>query len=430
MDNQRGAPVGKTPVAFTEDAFLRSDAADQGARGRLARVGAALALPLTLLSAILFLAAFWAPWLYRTLTITFKSPGPTGPALPISGSDVTLLGVLSFIAYHRAALSTMSPLLAGASIWDGLPFVGIVLAVALWRSQTRPRWLMSIYMAWLVFATALTGVGAYRMSLLLTQPDCQGSCANAPVGYHTQLAWGLFMALFALALAWVALVVLLRRGAQANATQGAAIDATAGHAAVAMLPQRTRVYLLASGVFTLGLALWVMGLFFTPWVTAGCTGVPIAFAHFAHGSCMGLDGYDMLIAGLNHVGWADDQWLVVGALRVMYALTFAGVVVVWLLWAPGRAQLTRLVGALGALWGLLAMLLFLVGWQGATSNVGQTAQLVFGAQAPWGIGPGVWLCAVGITLGWVGSVVVWARRGRSGGDAPRAGIHRLNVIGE
>ena len=424
MDNQRGAPVGRTDVVFTEDAFLRRGAADQGGRGRLARVGAALALPLTLLSAILFLVGFWAPWLYRAITFPFPSPGPI-ETLPVSGSDVTLLGVLSFIAYHRAALYTMSPLLAVASIWDGLPFVGIVLAVALWRSQTRPRWLVVVYLAWLVFVTALTGVGAYRMSVLLTQPGCQGSCANAPVAYHMQLAWGLFVALFALALAWVALVALLRRRAQANATQGAANDATSGHAVVA-LSTRSRAYLLASGVFMLGWALWTLGLFFTPWVTAGCTGIPIAFAHFAHGSCMGLDGYDMLIAGLNHVGWADDQSLVIGALRVMYALTFAGVVVAWLLWAPGRARLHRLVGALGALWGVLAMLLFLLGWHGATNNVGQPTQLVIGAEGTWGIGPGVWLCAVGIVLAWVGAAVVWAR-GRSGVAHPRAEAHTPNV---
>ncbi len=399
-------------------------------RGSLSRIGALVALPLTLLSAILYLVGFWSPWLYE---ITAPSPGSNfpGSAFPSSGSDITLAGLFAFAFRRPSQLFTFSPLVASLFIWDAMPLVGVVLALALWRGRSRSRWLMGVYAAWLVFLTAATGFGVYRAFVELRSQLCAGSCADPKFTVHWQIAWGFWLALSALLLAWIAFAALWLRRVAPNAEAPAETPAppNAGPNATGRPERRTfsRAYALGVGAFTLGATLWALGLFIVPWVTSGCAGVPLSFAHFSRGSCMGLDGYDMLIAGLVRFALARTLGplaIATLALHCMELLAVAGAVLAWRLWTLGRARSVWIEALAQAVWLVIVTIMLVVGWLGAAGQIGQPAQLAYGAQGTWGMGPGVWLAVVGIALAWVGGVVAWVgRRRRSSVTPPRQGAH-------
>jgi len=359
----------------------------------------------------------------------------------MTGSDLTLIGLFAFAFRRPAGLLTFSPLVASLVIWDALPIVGVALALAVCRGQARARWLVGVYAAWLAFLSAMTGFGVYRAFVTLRSYPCLDGCGDPNVTYHSQLAWGIWLSLGALLLAWVAFGALWLRRTPPNAAVGAAQDSATG--TVARPPRRafSRAYMLGVGVFTLGAVAWTVGLFVVPWVTVGCVGIPLSFAHFSHGSCMGLDGYDMLIAGLNHAAWIRALGTLTVeevALRSMELLAVAGAVAVWWLWTPWRARYARAEALAAVVWLLLVTLMFIIGWQGTARNLGQPAQLVFGAQGTWGVGPGVWLAAVGLALAAVGCMVAWVAGGRGGilpsvatpptGD-DHGDVHRLHTIG-
>lgn len=239
---------------------------------------------------------------------------------------------------------------------------------------------------------------------------------------HHQVAWGVWLTLCALVLAWVALGALMQRRTDPSTdrpTASSPMPRTPPHS-------RSRSALLGAGAYTLGVALWALGLLLVPWVTAGCSSIPFSLTHFVRGSCMGLDGYDVLSAGLIKLGWEQSEVtpllaMYLDALHIIELLLIAGVVLTVLLWRPGRVHS---IPVAVTVWMILVTLVFMVGWQGTTGSLDHPAALVFGADAPWVVGPGVWLCAAGILLAWAGTGAGWLharmRGEQSGSHAPAA----------
>jgi hypothetical protein len=149
----------------------------------------------------------------------------------------------------------------------------------------------------------------------------------------------------------------------------------------------------------------------------------------------------MLIAGLDRFAWAQAQGALAVAtlaLHSMELLAVAGGALAWWWWTPRRAHYAW-ADALASLgWLLIIIVMFALGWQGTAGKIGQPAQLVYGAQGTWGVGPGVWLATVGIALAAAGCVVAWLV-GRRSGVLPAVAIppasdehgevHHLHTIG-
>ncbi len=402
----RGAPTIGDDVGVTRDTSGRRLTADHSGRdpaSAVSAVSASLALPLTMLSALLYLVGFWSPWVYE-----FTTPG-SGNA-PISGSMESFSTLLSFIHYRPSSHLVFGVFGLLGLVWDALPICGILLSLTLWLRRAALRALVGVYVSWLLLATAVTGVALYG-EFSVPAVQCVEGCSSPPFIIHRQVAWGAWLTLGVLLLAWVSLGALIQRRTDPSTALGTEPSTTSRLAPSTLPHTHSRSSLVGAGVYTLGVAIWAVGLLLAPWATAGCSGIPLSLTHLARGSCMGLDGYDLLVAGLVKLGWEQSEAkpllaMYLNAYRIIELLLIAGVVLIVLLWRTGRARSMR---AAVTVWMILVTLVFMAGWQGTSDHLGHPAALVFGAAAPWGVGSGVWICAVGIILGWAGCTAVWLR---------------------
>jgi hypothetical protein len=392
---------------------------------RSAGIGARLtplALPLVLLGALLYVAGTWSPWLSVFTTVTGGNESGATSVGVISGSGADFTGLIAPLhlspAADRLVFGWYGWLDVLAMVWDVLPLCGIVLAVALWLRGGQSRGLRGVYAAWLVFSSAATGAGLYGTFAVLVGDHSVGGGAPLPLTLHATVTWGVWLTLGALALGWLAFGALPQWRSPERLDGGASARAAMTHPAASDAATRERdpIAWLGASAFTVGAAIWAFGLLLVPWVTAGCTGIPISFTHFVRGKCAGLDGYDVLSAGLangpgnpfNTTNTTISNFGLDPA-HIVVALIFAGLLLAVLLWRPGPARMrVRAILAVATLWALLALLELLIGWVGTIYRLGHQQILVYG-EAPQVVGPGLWLCVAGIALtlagigaGWLG----------------------------
>lgn len=385
---------------------------------------AALALPLILFSALLYLAGFWSPWLQGFTTITSgHGCGGCGavPTGAVSGSAASFTGLLALLHHQpggsRLIFGWFGWLDVFAMLWDILPFGLIVLSLALWLRKGTSRALFVVYTAWLLFATSVVGVGLYGTFAVLAGDRCEGDCATALFMDHLWVTWGAWLTLGALLLAWIALGLYIR-----NPIADRSIAASAEDRAAARIFSRSAW--VGAGLFTLGVAIWAFGLLVVPWVTKRCAGIPLSVTHFVRGTCSGLDGYDVLSTGMvNGPGGrlGATIWdMGLDPYRIIVLLLFVGAVLATLLWRPGRlgherwARYTLPVAA--SAWTMLVAGEFVLGWEGTTERLGQVGAVVFGGP-PQVVGPGLWISAAGLVLAVAGAGAGWHNARRRHGDA-------------
>ena len=204
-----------------------------------------------------------------------------------------LLGLIDqtpFIALARLTLF----------LWDVFPLAGILLGLILMRQRRVTRPPLTLYGAWLLITTLVFAL-ILAHGLTMTSPF---PCApGAPVCPQTWVVSrgieaGGWLTLGSLALSWLALGLLIQR------QRTSAVIATPPGVDLVSLTSLTPAlryppsHRLGAVIFTAGAALWAFGLFAVPWATSHCTGLHLSFNHFVRGACGGVDGFDVLSAGL------------------------------------------------------------------------------------------------------------------------------------
>jgi hypothetical protein len=339
---------------------------------------------LPLASAVPAYAATLVPWV--SLRVVLGAPVPGAPPYV---TDFTLSSGTSLFSWlrrsHLPLISRPALFFPLAWLWIALPLLGLLLGLLL-LSRRAPRFAFVTYAVWLALTTLLT-VPALLVLPLYAPQNCQQTCVATPVlARHYEP--GLWMALGSLLLGWGALVGMLwlrQRSTSLTATTLEVADAA-----------RQRLY---AGILSAGAVLWAVGLLALPWVTAGCSGVQFSFNHFVRGTCSGLDNYDVLVVGLS-----NNQALVWPSIEL---LSTVGVYLLIAVWLPRLSRLTWL-WALG--WPLLATVHFVVGFLGVQGSLGKSPLISYASPEPAVVGIGVFVCALGIALGWAGALLL-TRRG-------------------
>lgn len=304
-----------------------------------------------------------------------------------------LLGLIDqtpFIALARLTLF----------LWDVFPLAGILLGLILMRQRRVTRPPLTLYGAWLLITTLVFAL-ILAHGLTMTSPF---PCApGAPVCPQTWVVSrgieaGGWLTLGSLALSWLALGLLIQR------QRTSAVIATPPGVDLVSLTSLTPAlryppsHRLGAVIFTAGAALWAFGLFAVPWATSHCTGLHLSFNHFVRGACGGVDGFDVLSAGLAVSG----QNSVISWPLIEFA-GITGLFVVITIWLP---RLTRgtWVTALG--WLLLASLLAFIGMRGIQATIANPPRFTYDMQGEWVGSYGAAICALGVIVCLAGAALL------------------------
>lgn len=369
---------------------------ERGRGARISRRYALLARLTATLCALLYFYVGWSP-LATAITSGDLRIAPTGPLYRFS-LTVAELGAPPLHAF-------MGDTFFG--LWSAITIAGLLISPLLW--QTASRWVqwgaIALYACWLIAITGILASTAQLILLVLPAQLDQGTgpyiTTLYPYGtrvaiYHIAPAFGLWLALLALALgvASVALAiraVMLRRRATVPITptvQGEIVSP--GDAA----PARS---LPGAGAVTGGLVLWAWGFFLLPWATLNCSQAPLLV-----GSCQGLPVTSALQIGLDVVRSAFDPsaalyavtgMLLVGALAILAS--------VWL-----RA-ITRTLCIWASLWLALALGCAVLAVGGAQQVV-RDAPSVGLPTGDWRGDTGVLIVFLALLLVAIGLIPLWA----------------------
>ena len=324
-----------------------------------------LARSLALVSAILLFLALSLPWV--TVHVDFGEA-----AFDSQVSGMQGLMILTAHVSHSRFVAGMLDLL-----WFALPLLGLLFGLLLQRRVSRTS--ISIFGLWLLVATVaslLASAGALTTS---------GStpCAESCVGMSRSVEWGAWLTVAALALGWLAFGMLMR--------QRGTVAYVSPVAAVPFSPLRWA----GAGGFSFGFIIWALGLLIVPWATSGCAGLHFSLNHFVRGACSGVDGYDVVIAGLG-----PNSALIWPFLAITLIV---GVFVLVTTWLP-RLTRTTWITALG--WSLLVTLMLFIGVAGVQVTIAHPPRFSAEAQDVWDPSFGIAICALGIVLGWLGAALL------------------------
>jgi hypothetical protein len=287
-------------------------------------------------------------------------------------------------------LLTQTPLIALARVtlflWDVFPLTGIVLCpILLWQRRVASG-LLALYGAWLLLTTLIC---LLIFSHVLTMPLPFPCAPGDPVCPQTQVVsrsvnFGGWLALGSLALGWLAFGVLSYR------QRSLAVGQTLAPLRSAPVMRHSPLRRLSAGVFTLGAVLWAVGLYAVPWATSGCTGLHFSLNHFVGATCSGVDGYDVLTAGLGARG--SLSW------PLLELASVVGLFVVVAFWLPRLTRATWVV-ALG--WSLLVTLIAFIGMHGIQVTIASGPHFSVD-EGPWEASYGIGICTLGIVIYLVG----------------------------
>ena len=340
---------------------------------------------LPLLGAILLLIGSWMTWV--TVRFGFAIDGFQNGSfeMPIMGWT-GLLGLIDqtpFIALARVSLF----------IWDVFPLTGILLCLILPRQQRVNRGLLALYGAWLLVTTVTVAlIVAHALAISTPFPCAPGDpvCPETRV-LSRSIEVGGWLTLGSLALSWLALGLLMQRRKATVFVRGSGATVTAQ-------ARYTPSHHLGAGVFTLGAFVWAFGLLAVPWATSGCTGLHLSLNHFVRGTCSGVDGYDVLTAGLTSLHQNGViSWPMI---EVAGVIGLFAVITVWL------PRLKRVTWATALAWSLLAALFFAVGAIGVRATIAYPPVFTSDPHDPWTGSYGVALCALGIVVCWAGAALL------------------------
>ena len=359
-------------------------------RSRLEALLLRVAPYLPLLGVLLLFVGSWMTWVtLRFVFITNGSPAGIPIEMPIMGWSglLTLIIQTPFIRLARLTLF----------LWDIFPLTGILLCLILARQQRIGRRLLTMYGAWLLITTvtgALIVAHALTMSIPFPCPPGDPVCPQTHVVSHS-IEVGGWLTLGSLTLGWLALALLAQRQ-----RAFAVITAPASSVAAPTMPdiRYLPVHRLGAGVFTLGAALWAFGLLAIPWATSGCTGLRLSLNHFVRGTCSGVDGYDVLTAGLGSSGQNGIlSWPLIEVAGVV------GLFVVVTVWLP---RLRRVTWATALLWSLLAALIFIIGVVGIQATKANPPVFTSDLHDLWTSSYGAVVCALGVLVCLAGAALL------------------------
>lgn len=350
---------------------------------------------LPLLAAILLFAGSLMTWVtvrfsFFTDSLDLSSTNSFDMAIMGWSGLLGLIDQTPFIALARLTLF----------LWDVFPLAGILLGLILMRQRRVTRSPLTLYGAWLLITTLVFAL-ILAHGLTMTSPF---PCApGAPVCPQTWVVSrgieaGGWLTLGSLALSWLALGLLIQR------QRTSAVIATPPGVDLVSLTSLTPAlryppsHRLGAVIFTAGAALWAFGLFAVPWATSHCTGLHLSFNHFVRGACGGVDGFDVLSAGLAVSG----QNSVISWPLIEFA-GITGLFVVITIWLP---RLTRgtWVTALG--WLLLASLLAFIGMRGIQATIANPPRFTYDMQGEWVGSYGAAICALGVIVCLAGAALL------------------------
>ena len=326
-----------------------------------------LARALPAISAFLLILASWLPWV--TLHIGY---GDTVFDSQVSGVE----GLLLLVGQSRRSRFAALILLL---VWVAIMLFGLFFSLTLQRRRRITRVHIGIYGIWILLATAISLLAFYGAVKAFGFMPCDAGCT----GMHRGIEWGVWLTLAVLALGWFALVLLIRQRARL-----AYLPPVAGE-------RYTALHLVGAAVVTLGVALWLFGLYTVPWATSGCSGLHLSLNHFVRGACSGVDGYDVLSTGLNSNDLQVWPFLVLSSL--------IGLFVVVTVWLP---RLMRPTWAWALVWSLLVTVIAVIGYAGIQMTIAHPPRFSTDDVAPWVASYGVAICVVGLALGWVGGALL------------------------
>lgn len=340
----------------------------------------------------LFVVGAWVPWL--AMDLRFDRDGPTWHQQVNGGGG--LLGFLQLVGYVGLNLPTRLLYLLSFT-WGAVTLLGVLLCPLLWQrlSPRGTRLAIAAYSGWVVFATIAATVAANALMRLVS--GARGPFAPRVVGWHADR--GFWLAALGLLCAWAAATMLQGEPRRSMGMR----RATPGSVA-----PRTRPQLAGAGVLSVGALAWGVGFVALPWAMTRCASVSLSLNHYTNGSCAALDAGDALATTfINHVPLAATTATTTPdtyALLAYGLLTGGALLVVAGAW---RRAPTRALCAWLTTWFALADGAVLVALRGVVI-IRRTAPILSSDSAgAWAVGPGVFVCLVGLLLVACGLAALW-----------------------
>lgn len=348
--------------------------------------------------------AQYGPWVIERLAIRLPGDTTTYSQQYWQG----FRGLPTFLDAH--GLST--PLLLTGVLWFWLALApaGIIPALALVWGRGNAR-ILRAYLAWLAVVTALAATAVIQLFGRTPVVFCRGTvCAT----YTRQLGWGVWVTLGALVLLWVAAAARLFTSRAALASSTSRLPETPKHADG--VSRRTVLRRSSAAGFTLGTLIWGFGLILVPWATNNCTGFPLAWTHFVHGACVGLDANDTIPFAWRATTMEQGYYFTM----FLVFMGLLGIIAMGALWRKGWGG-----PVVATIWAALATWLLLQVRVGLATMLEHPTRLTFATSGTWvsGAGPlvtGVGLALVGIAVigAWIAATSFFRGSGRSRDLAP------------
>ena len=320
-----------------------------------------MARSLALVSTVLLFMALSLPWV--TVWVDF---GDVRFDSQVSGMQGLM--ILTTHVSHSRFVAGMLNLL-----WFALPLLGLLLGLLLQRRVSRTS--ISIFGLWLLVATVASLLASPVALTTSGSTPCAESCGGmsrsvewAPGSPSLPSRWGGSRLGCSCANRVPSRMFLLSQ----------------------MYPSR-RFTAAGAGVFSLGFIMWALGLLVVPWATSGCAGLHFSLNHFVRGACSGVDGYDVVIAGLG-----PNSALIWPFLAITSVM---GVFVLVTTWLPRLTRPTWIT-ALGWCTGDADAF---IGLTGVQATIVHPPRFSSEAQDVWDPSFGIAICALGIVLGWLGA---------------------------
>lgn len=329
------------------------------------------------LGAALFAFAAWAPW---WVFAGFSAPGAPAAtaATNFSPGGAPTLPLLEFLIVPSAT----------SFVWSALTVLGLLLAPLLWWRPVPlvSRLVLAAYGLWALVVSIIS----VSVFVVLTQGEYApaATCTGACPARSSSPAYGLWLSLAALLVAWVGFVLLVLRG-------GASPSPQAGQAATAAGTQGAQRR-AGVGLLTAGVLLWAYGFLVTAWATLNCTQTPLLF-----GTCTGASASAALQSGLDNSASVVDPLAGRYAIALLLAAGAALILASLALRAAARAQRVWI-----ALWLLAAIGFAVLGDYGVSVIVARPTDVGLAAGA-WSGGQGVVITFLALLLGVAGLATLW-----------------------
>jgi hypothetical protein len=325
----------------------------------------------------LFALAAWLPWREFIGSGVVYGPGQPPADLYFSPGRGSTLPLLDRVIAPSNLLFA----------WSVLAVLGILLAPLLWQRGGAfvTRLSFALLVLWALVTSIISVAEVVTLASGSVPQVCQNSCRVSDTG-QGGVAFGAWIALFALLLTWAGVVLVAR----------AELSARGAPKRAARRLDESQPFWVGTSLATGGIMVWALGYIVMPWGSVNCKGVPLVL-----GTCTGVSGSSAVQAGI------QSATMIVDPLAAQFApallLIGGGALLISGFWMRVTAPALR---GWGLLWSLAALGIAILGYNGIGAIIADPTPFQL-PNGTWQGAAGLWVAFLGIALVLVGLVRLW-----------------------